>query len=204
MVDVAAAGVGNGTVLQYRARRWSTYDRQRKVKTMSGNKNPLYFLDLGFAHNSTTRLKALGSGEAARRGRPATAATVQNAESAAAKFIVLCEQEHDISRRAFRQMIVEALSGQQQDAQITYFMEHAAVFNDWLYGVRTMPTWAKQIVAELMFGMLADKTTKAALKSVVERYLPEVIQEVAGGAAMLQWLVGAHSRAVSKGVMPKE
>jgi hypothetical protein len=77
-------------------------------------------------------------------------------------------------------------------------MEHAAVFNDWLYGVRTMPTWAKQIVAELMFGMLADKTTKAALKSVVERFLPEVIQEVAGGAAMLQWLVGAHARGVAK------
>jgi hypothetical protein len=163
----------------------------------------MYFLDLGFARNSTTRLKALGAGEAARRGRPASATTVQNAESAAAKFIVLCEQEHDISRRAFRQMIVEALGGQQQDAQTTYFLEHAAVFNDWLYGVRTTPTWAKQIVAELMFGMLADKSTKTALRAVVERFLPEVIQEVAGGAAMLQWLVGAHARGVAKGLMPK-
>lgn len=168
---------------------------------MSGMKNAIKFNNLSFAQHGTVRLRELGSGDAARRGRRASSTSVKNAECAAAQFIVLCEQEHGISRRAFRQLILEALSGQQQAEQASYFTDHASVFNDWLYGQRTMPTWASQIVAELMFGMLEDPTTKSKLRTVVLRFLPKVIAEVAGGEILLAWLIRAHGRRVAHGVV---
>jgi len=157
---------------------------------MAGNKNSMFFLDLGFAQNSTTRMQALQ----VRKARGASPNIAGEGVSAAAKFIVLCEQEHGIPRKAFRELIVEALRSHNQQGEREYFLKHEAVFNDWLYGNRATPTWVMQIVAEVMFGMLRDNSTTAKLKKIIVRTLPQVIEEIAGGQELLAWIVGAHGR----------
>ncbi len=160
---------------------------------MAANKNAMLFRDLGFADQGTQKLVAYAAVSPRKPRRP-LADRDASTMSAASRFMLLCEQEHSIPRRAFRQMIVDALVRHDEVSERQYFMDHDSVFNDWFYSVRPIPTWANQILAELMLGMLRDEKTSAKLKMIVRVHLEQVLQDVAGGSELLSWILSTSGR----------
>ena len=155
------------------------------------NKNAIFLMDLGFAQNGTARMQSVH----VRKARGASPRIAGDGASAGAKFIVQCELEHGLPRKAFRERIVDALASHGELSEREYFLKHEAVFNDWLYGTRATPVWVMQVVVELMFGMLTDPCTTPKLRTVIRQYLPKVIEEVAGGKPLFDWLLNANERA---------
>lgn len=160
---------------------------------MAGTKSSIVITNTDFAQNGTQQLVHFAGAPAKKRGRK-FGERDGGELPAAAQFMLLCEQEHKLPRRAFRELMIRALKEQGECDERRYFTERETVFNDWFYPARAMPTWANQILVEIMFGMLSDPLTSNKLRIIIRKYLGMIIEEIAGGSNLYRWMMSSIQR----------
>jgi len=160
---------------------------------MAGRQNHIMLLNQDFARNGTQQLAQLARAPVRRSDRSFEERST-GALPAAAQFMLLCDREHKLPRRAFRELLIRALKDNQSVDQQKQFVERESVFNDWFYPSHTIPTWANVLIVEIMFGMLGDPATDPKLQLRIRKYLGKVIEEIAGGAELYNWLIRAVAR----------